>query len=343
MPSTIRNTIIGATAMVLLAASPGAQARDAEDLVYIPLGEAGRILAVDPGTDAVVGAIDGLPNVHGLGVSKDGQVLVAGSLDTWASGEMQATKPAGMSDSDHDAHHGGGKAQMSHDPRTGLVSVIDPDTREAVRRIEVPGSVHHIAVASDGRFAIATHPMTGRISVVDPEDFKMIANLHVGHNPNYTAITADGKRAYVSVAGADTVEEIDTGSWRVTRTFHVGVSPEHVVLAPDERHLFVNNVGDGTISEIDLSTGDVARTIEVGGTLHGIDIAQDGRTLYVAAVDADEIAAIELASGDIRRRRLAPAPYHLARVRPGKLYVSSATESQIRVVDAASLEPTGLI
>jgi hypothetical protein len=46
----------------------------------------------------------------------------------------------------------------------------------------------------------------------------------------------------------------------------------------------------------------------------------------------------------MRRRAQMPAsPYHLARVRPGKLYVSSAEVPRIWVVDAETLERTGVI
>lgn len=341
MRQSLLNACAGAAAMLAAGLSGPAVAADLP--VYIPLGDADRALIVDPDTDAVVGAVEDLPNVHGLSVSRNGRVLLAGSLDTWKSGDTAMDKPAGMSPDDHAAHHSGGSSAKAAGDRIGLVSVVDPDAGEVVRRIEVPGAVHHVAVAPDGAFAVVTHPVTGRISVVDPGGFKVAAEVAIGSNPNYAVVLPDGDRVYVTAAGAGTVSEIDADSWRVVREFKVGASPEHLVLSPDAGRLFVNNVADGTVNEIDLAAGEVSRTFDVGGALHGIDISSDGATLYVAAVDAGEVVAIDLSTGMQRRARMPASPYHLARVRPGKLYVSSAEVPRIWAVDAETLERTGVI
>jgi len=133
----------GAITLVL-----GMQAALAEPLVYVPLGGEGKIVVVDAAKDEIVDTISGVTAVHGLARTPDGQFLIAGSFDEReASGEALA-KPLGISEDEHAAHHGGsaavaGKAQSV----VSTLSVISTADGAVVRRIDVPGAVHHVAVS----------------------------------------------------------------------------------------------------------------------------------------------------------------------------------------------------
>ncbi len=142
----------------------------------------------------------------------------------------------------------------------------------------------------------------------------------------------------MSNAGNDTVSEVDTERWIVRRNFVTGAGPEHMVLSRDGARLYVANVDAGTVSEIAVADGTVARSFKIGGLLHGLDLSEDGRTLFVAARERNQLVAIALDSGELRAAPLSPAPYHLATVGgTGKIYVSSADEPKIWVVDQDSL------
>jgi len=332
-----------AAALVAATLALGGQAGAAER-VYIPLGSANAALIVDPTTDRIVGRIAGLPNVHGLAATSDGRLLIAASLSESAVGVAAApAKPAGMAESDHKAHH----SDAESGPQTGAVSMIsfiDTASAKIVHRIRVPGAVHHVAITPDGRYAILTHPGTGRVSIVDVETFAVIATVPTGPAPNYAVVSPDGSRVFVSNAGNDTVSELDPVQWTVRRTIATGEKPEHMVLSPDGRRLYVANVAGGTVSVIDTEAGSVRRTFEVGGMLHGIDLSGDGGRLFVSARERGELVAIDLPAGAMTRIPLGPAPYHAAAVRgTGKLYVSSAAEPKVWVVDQASLRPLGEI
>ncbi len=328
--------------LTLLAAtlvSPLAQAV-ADTTVYVPLGSAGEVLVIDADRDTVVGTIADLPDVHGLASAADGDYLVAGQYAGVTTGEAPVpTAPEGMSKAEHEAHHAKPAAPPSAPAEAlSFVSVIRADDGSIVRRIEVPGAVHHTAVTPDGRHAVATHPNQGGISVIDLSAFRALTTVETGPSANYAVFGPDGGRVYVSNAGNNTVSEIDTRHWVVRRNFETGASPEHMVLSPDGATLYVNNVDDGTVSEISLRQGTAVRTFEIGGALHGIDVSQDGRTLFVNGRGENKLVAIELASGRMRSTPLAPSPYHLAVIDgTGKLYVSSAEEPKLWVVDQESL------
>lgn len=334
-------------AAILVAALVGtALPAMADSIVYVPTGSADGILVIDATKDKIVGTIGGVKAVHGLASTPDGRFLVAGSFSESEAGEVALpAKPEGMSEAVHRSHH----AAPAGDTAAGrkavsFVSLIRTADRTVMGRIKVPGAVHHTAVAPDGRHAVATLPNGGGISVIDLADRKVLNTVTTGPMPNYAVFRADGKRVYVSNAGNDTISEIDTEGWVVRRTMAVGKRPGHMVLSADGRTLYVNNVDAGTVSVLSLDRGGIVRTYAVGGELHGIDLSDDGKTLFVSGMEENKLVAIDLGGGPTRSVPLAPYPFHVAAIRgAGKLYVSSAKESKIWVIDQRSLRPRGEI
>ena len=117
-----------------------------------------------------------------------------------------------------------------------------------------------------------------------------------------------------------------------------------MVLSRDGRRLYVANVNAGTVSEIMTEGGSTERTFDIGGALHGIDLSKNGQTLFVSALDRDKLVAINLSTSEMREAPLGPAPYHAAAIgSTGKLYVSSADEPNVWVIDQESLAVRGVI
>ncbi|MGE0651575.1 MAG: YncE family protein [Alphaproteobacteria bacterium] len=326
-------TILMAAAGIALANGP------ARAEVFIPLGAEDRIVIVDPLRDTVIGDIKRLPQVHGLAGTPDGRLLIAGSYEERPAGGAAPPRPATVGADEHESHHAvpaPGKTPAGTPVST--LSIIRASDRAVTRRVDVPGAVHHVAASPDGRLAAVTHPNQGTISIVDLDSFTVTTTIATGPSPNYGAFSPDGRRLYVSNAGNNTVSIIDTGPWIVMRNVITGKAPEHIVLSKDGRQLFVNNVKDGTVSVVSTGEARVESTIPVGAGLHGIDLSDDEQMLYVAATDDNSLAAIDLQSGKIRRIALSPAPYHLTVARgTGKIYVSSATEPKLWIIDGKAL------
>lgn len=321
-------------AAALAAALPAATQAETASRIYVPLGSSGGALVLDTATDQPAAIIDGLTEAHGLAIAPDGRRLLAGSLMTDDAGAAPA-KPEGMAEDEHNAHHGGGQSAAGEVSQLTLISLPDGSI---LRRIPVPGAVHHVAIAPDGVTAAASHPGGGGVSLVDLRNGAVIATVPTGPQPNYLAFSPDGKRLYVSNSGDGTISELALGHDVKARGIAVGGAPEHLVLSADGSRLYVNDVDGGAVVELDLKSRAVTRRFVIGGVLHGIDLSDDGSVLYVAALERNEIAAVDLATGDLRRATLSPDPYHLA-VAPGtgKLYVSSAAESKLWAIDAKTL------
>jgi YVTN family beta-propeller protein len=340
-PSHTR-TIAGLAAAAFLSSSP-ADAGAPRSVVYIPTGDSAEVVVIDTQTHAEVGRIADLPAAHGLAVTPDGQLLVVGSFDERPAGAAAPDRPAGVTTEDHAAHHAPSAAPAAPGG-VSVVSIVDAASRTVIRRIEVPGAVHHVAVSPDGRTAAVTHPAGDAITAIDLAKLTVIATVPTGSLPNYATFSGDGGQLYVSNAGDDMIAIVDTGSWAVTDRIAVGESPEHLALSPDGRRLVIGNVAGGSLSVIDLSSRQVVATLPVGDTPHGIDVSDDGNTVFVALTGEDRLAAVDLRNGTSRSVALAPAPYHLSAIRGrGVLYVSSAEDSRIWVLDAATLAATGEI
>jgi len=320
-------------------------AAESAETVYIPLGSANAVLLVDAAGDRVIGRIDGIEAVHGLAATPDGRLLIAGSYNERQVGSAAPPKPADISEDAHAQHHAASKAAGE---ATGsvisTVTFISTDSRMVVRRVDVPGAVHHAAVSPDGGFAILTHPNQDRISVLDLGSFAVVATVATGKLPNYAVFSPDGRTVYVSNAGDERVSAVDTGQWNVRLNYDVGASPEHLVLSADGRTLYVNNVDEGTVSVIDLGSGNVTTPYAVGASPHGIGLSADGGTLFVSVMGEDKLVAVNLSAGQVREAALAPSPYHLASINSfGKIYVSSAEEPKLWIVDQLSLKVLGEI
>jgi len=192
--------------------------------------------------------------------------------------------------------------------------------------------------------AVVTHPYADTVTAIDLEALTVIKTVPTGMLPNYAVFSADGKTLDDSNTSEDTVAAVDTSAWVVTGRTPTGASPEHLVLSPDGRRLLVSNVADGSVSVIDLSAQRATETLLIGADLHGIDLSENGETLFVAERGDDRLVAIDLRDGARRNVALSPAPYHVSVIDgTGVLYVSSAEDSVVWVIDAVTLELRGKI
>ena len=314
--------------------------------VLIPEGNANDVLVVDADSGKTLNVISGLDAIHGLAGAPGVKYLVAGSYAEIDRADVAgAAKPKNMSANDHAAHHAKKpETVMPQDMGLSLVSILDAKTGEVVRRIEVPGAVHHTAVSPDGRWAVATHPAGDGISIIDLENLTYKAFIQTGPIPNYAVFAPEGGKVYVTNAGNGTLSEVDFAQGFVTRNIKIGETPEHVVLNKAGTAAFVADAEAGRALRVDLATGKVTGNWEIGGEIHGIDLSDNEAVLFVAGKGSDRLVSIDLETDQQRVGPLAPNPYHLTTAPgTGKLYVSSRAEPKVWIVDQATMRPVGEI
>lgn len=297
-----------------------ATAASASPTVYIPLGSANQVIAVDAATDRITATYPDVIDAHGLVATPDGEYLVAGSIKESPPRDGSASGPASQ------------------------LHLVHPQHGHVMQTIAVTGWTHHQAITPDGRYVVSTHPTRGGVSVLDLQSNQVVKTIATGAAPNYTVITRDGSRAFVSNSGSGNIAEIDLKTWAVSRTLESGPAPEHLVLSADEATVYALNPRAGSVTAVSVRTGKAIDAFALGGKLHGLDIGDDGRRLFVSDLAGNRLIALDLRDGSRRELALAPAPYHLNTIHgTKKVYVSSRSEPVIWVVDQDSLALVGTI
>jgi len=330
-----------ATAVLMLTTATAV----AQSVVFVPEGSADMVRMVNAETGETIKLIPGLEAVHGLSGASGVPYLVAGSyVETDRAAIAEMAQPEGVSEDEHAVHHAKPAEQSigPADAGISILSVLDAKSGEILRRIEVPGAVHHTAVSPDGRFAVATHPSGDGISVVDLNTFKLTAFVPTGSMPNYAEFGSDPSIVYVSNAGNGTISEVDLDRGIVRRNMVAGFAPEHIVMDAENDVLYAADADAGDVIELSVRDGTVLRSFAIGGELHGLDLSDDRSTLFVAGRGEDKIAAIALSSGMVTTAPLFPEPYHLTNLPgTGTLFVSSRGEPKVWIVDEATLTAVG--
>lgn len=301
--------------------------------VLVPEGIEGSVLHIDAAA-STTSRITGLDNVHGLSVAPKSGLIIAGSLSEVQRDDMETVaKPTGVSDEDHEVHHGGGSDESMSSDAVSIVTVLDLASHDVSNRIEVPGMVHHVEVSADERYAAVTHPGLDGISIIELQSGK-VTTIDTGPIPEYAVADPQSGNFLVSNAGNGTISEVDPARAVVLRNIILEGGPKHMQLTTDRR-LVVAEADEGMVSVIDLATGTVGPRFDIGGELHGVQ--SDGQAVYVAARERDALVRIDLTTGERTERTLGPEPYHATLVGEA-LYVSSAAEPLIWIIDPATLK-----
>ncbi len=303
----------------ILALTLAAAAVQAAPTVYIPTGTGNVVVAVDAATDTVTATYTGVENSHGLVATPDGEYLVAGSL---SETPLKPGQPKNTANSQ--------------------LFFIHPAHGHVMSTIPVAGWSHHLAITPDGRYVLAAHGARGTMGVVDLQSNTETRTVPTGRVPNFILVTRDGRRAYVSNTGGNDIAEVDLTTWKVTRRLEGGPAPTHMAFSRDEKKIYVGNAAAGKVSEVDVASGKISRSFRIGKGVHGVDVSDDGRTLFVTSQQEQKLVAVDLATGAERAIALKPAPYHLNTIHgAGKVYVSSAREPTVWVVDQKTFKVTG--
>ena len=188
-----------------------------DGLIYITCENSAAVVAIDPKTNQVVGAIDsGSTNGHRLIISPDGQRL-------YTENEEDAT-----------------------------VSVIDLPTRLLLGKIKTPRPLAGIAISADGNTVVAVDDAQPTLFLIDTQTRQVRDEIALKDVPKAAQIARyapDNSLIGVTSLNSDTVSLIDP-SFREQTAIKVGSQPMDMAFHGDE--LFVPCQGDGSVHVIDI-------------------------------------------------------------------------------------------
>lgn len=309
----------------------------AADPVYVPLGDANQVLRLEGNGPRIAKVFGSLDNPHGLAISPDGRTLYAASmLEQVASADAKAERPAGVSEAEHNAHHGGMAAMPNVAPKTfSFITRINAATGEIERRIDVKKFTHHLTVMPDGSRVIGVQSSAGRIVVIDAVTDKVLRYVPVGPAPNYALVARDGGRVFVSSAGSNAVTVLDGKTWRKLASIPVGEVPEHMAFSSDESRLYVVNVGSNELSIVNTAALTEIRRVSTGREPHGVAFSKTAQAVVVANKGEDTLSVFDPTGEPVQIVPLSPQPYHVAADHGGeRLWVSSRKEERLWLISA---------
>ena len=220
---------------------------------------------IDPGTNKVVGIIEGIEVSHGAGVAPDGSRI-------YVSDEAEST-----------------------------LDVVDAKTLKVTSRIPLSGHPNNMAVGKDGRKVyVGIIQAPGGVDVIDTVTLKRIKTVPTKGTIHNAYVTPDGKYVVAGSIGGKTINVIDaqTDEPAWTLEMDLGVRPMTFNWNPDgsTKWIFVQLTDLNGFAVVDFATRKEIRRInnpplppgkatvpEGSDPSHGMAVTSDGKTLVVCS------------------------------------------------------------
>jgi DNA-binding beta-propeller fold protein YncE len=207
-----------------------------DGLIYITCENSAKVVAIDPKTNSVAGAIDsGSTNGHRLCITDDGKRL--------------------YTDNEEDA----------------TISVIDLPARKLIGKIATPEPLAGIAVTGDGKTVVAVSDQSPVLFMIDAAQGKVARTVPLEGVPKAAQIarySPDGNLV-VSSLNSDMVSLIDVASGKQA-VVGVGSQPMDFAFRGDE--IFVGCQGDGSIHIIDVPNRRHKQSFKAGAGCESVGV-----------------------------------------------------------------------
>jgi len=278
---------------------------------------------IDPGTNKVVGIIEGIEVSHGAGVAPDGSRI-------YVSDEAEST-----------------------------LDVVDAKTLKVTSRIPLSGHPNNMAVGKDGRKVyVGIIQAPGGVDVIDTVALKRIKTVPTKGSIHNAYVTPDGKYVVAGSIAGKTINVIDaqTDEPAWTLEMDLGVRPMTFNWNPDgsTKWIFAQLTDLNGFAVVDFATRKEIRRInnpplppgkatvpEGSDPSHGMAVTSDGKTLVVCSrlnnhlysyslPDLKPVGGAELSGKGAAWVTLTPDGK--------KAYVANPVTDDVSVVDIASMK-----
>ena len=253
------------TKLSVLAGLCMAATLDASTVRIVQTNAAGdSVMLIDPATNKVVGAIDGIEVNHGAAAAPDGSRLYVtneaeSTLDVADLKTLKVIKHIPLTNHPNNVavSKDGKRVYAAIVTGAGAVDVVDTGTLTRVNSIRTEGGVHNVYVTPDGKFVVAGSIIGRKISVIDPSTEQIL----------WTLATEDGVRPIAFEANPD-------GSTR--RLFAQLSNFNGFIVVDFSTHQVIDKIKLPEVPAAERVTEGLQ-----GSPSHGIGVTPDGKTLCV--------------------------------------------------------------
>jgi YVTN family beta-propeller protein len=108
------------------------------------------------------------------------------------------------------------------------VQVIDPQKREAIKKIVTGKGAHNVFPMGDGQHVLVSNRVDGTITKVDYKSYAVVKSIKVGRGVDCMEISADGREVWATVRWEAKVAVIDLTGQKPIEYIPVGRSPHGI-------------------------------------------------------------------------------------------------------------------
>lgn len=217
------------------------------------------------------------------------------------------------------------------------ISLLDPATRQEIRRVPVLREPHHLVLTPDGRQLVIADSAGNELIFVDPMTGEFLRRERIS-NPYHLEYSPDGRYFVVASLRRDQVDIYDAATLTLLGRFRPGDKPSHVAFSPDSRQVYVTIQGDKAVAAFDLESRSHLWTQEVGPEPAGI-IWHRGK-LLVGIMGSDHFVTLDPETREVARAFTLARGAHTIFPSPDgrSLYATSRVDSRLAEVDPETLQ-----
>ena len=175
------------------------------------------------------------------------------------------------------------------------ISVIDVDSLELKKTIDLNGSSLGVAVSPDGKRLFVSDWFNDCLLVIQLKS-QQSRCIKVGKAPAGISISEKNNEIYVVSRDSNSVFVVSLSEEKVTGKILVGDHPFGLKLSPVKNHLYVTNVQSNDVSIVDLTKRQEIKRIKVGKKPYCITFSMDGKKSFVTNQYSDSISIINTES-----------------------------------------------
>ena len=224
---------------------------------------------------------------------------------------------------------------------SGTLSIIDLQTRQLARTIEVGGTPVGPAIEPSRNEVVYSDKADNTVVIWSLDSGGgEVARLPVGANPSCVGVSDDIHVAVAASIGDNTVSVIDLLNRSVTHTIPVGPFPicMHDTINPQDMTALVVSAQDGTLQVLDIAEGTVLNAIPVGNFPVGPSRNLRTNQAIVPLMEDNAAAIVDLNSGTVVHTvplGLGPA-CSVIDERTNVAYVTNLVEGSVSAVNMAA-------
>lgn len=176
------------------------------------------------------------------------------------------------------------------------LSVIDVETLEVVRTIEVGERPRGITFSKDYSVLYVCASDSDTVQVIDPETGKVLHELPSGEDPEQFVLHPDDRHLYIANEDDAITTVVDTESRTVVAQIDVGIEPEGMAVSPDGRIAITTSETTNMAHWIDTEKRELFANTLVDSRPRHAEFVKDGTELWVSAEIGGTISVFDVAS-----------------------------------------------